>query len=140
MCTFPATSGTRRQSHRQLVRRVECRNLVTLSQRRIVEDGGEEIVQSGAKSEHSLPDMKQLGGARTDDVHAEQPSVATMKEHLEKAAVIAEDLSAGDLPVACDPDLVGYLVLRQRLLGGADHRDLRNRVNPDRKVVCHRRR
>src|SRR6266404_1243861 len=140
MCAFLATSGTRRQSHRQLVRRVERRNLVTLSQRGIVEDGGEEIVQPGAKSKHRLPDMKQLGGTRTDYVHAEQPSVSTMKEHLEKAAVIAEDLAAGDLPVACDPDFVGYLVLRQRLLGRADHRDLRHRVDPDWKVVRHRRR
>src|SRR6267154_3989030 len=107
MRAFLATSGTRLQSHRQLVRRVERRNLVALGQRRIVEDSGEEIVQPGAKSEHRLPDVKQLGGAGTDDVHAEQPSVATMKEHLEKATVIAEDLAAGDFPVACDADFVG---------------------------------
>src|ERR1700719_3876589 len=84
--------------------------------------------------------MKQLSGARTDDVHAQQPSVATMKEHLEKAAVIAEDLAAWDLPIAWDPDLARNLALRQRLLGRADHRNFRHRVNPDWKMVRHRRR
>src|SRR6185436_10293137 len=111
--------------HRELVRRVECRNLVTLGQRRVVEDRGEKVVQASTETEHRLPDVKQLGGARPDDVHTEQCSVAAVEEHFEKAAVVAEDLAASYLAVAGDPDLVWHFPLRQRLLGRADHGDFR---------------
>src|SRR5689334_2412420 len=68
--------------HRELVCCVECGNLVTLGESRIVEHGGEEVVQTATESKHCLPDVKQLGGASSDDVHAKQRSLPAMKEHL----------------------------------------------------------
>ena len=75
-----------------------------------------------------------------ENVHAEQAPVLAVKEHLEEAAVVAEDLAARDLAIARDADFVRNLCLRQRDSGLADHRDLRERVDPDRKVLGHLRR
>src|SRR5262249_12380785 len=61
--------------HRELVRRVQRRNLVTLRQRRIVEDGRQEVVQPTPKPEHGLADVQQLGCPGSDDVHTEQSSI-----------------------------------------------------------------
>src|SRR5262249_61806424 len=87
----------------QLVVRVERRDLVALGQRRVVEHRPEEVIDPPAETQHRLPDVDQLGRARADRVNAEQPPVLTMEEHLEEPAVVAEDLAARDLSIACEP-------------------------------------
>ena len=62
-----------------------------------------------------------------------------MEEHLQQAAVVPQDLTAGDFPVAGHADLVGDPVSRQVVFRSADHGDLRDRVDADGKVGGHRR-
>ena len=61
-----------------------------------------------------------------------------MEDHLEEARLVAEDLAACDFGVPRHADFVRHLGARERLLGGADHRDLRHGVDPDREVCRHR--
>ena len=79
-----------------------------------------------------------MGRPRADDVDAEQTTVVAMEEHFEKTAVVADDLSARDLSIPGDTDLVGNARLRQLGLRRADHRNLRHGVDPDREMRGHR--
>jgi len=75
----------------QFVVRIQCRHLVTLGQSGIVEGRRQEVVQPPAESQHGLPDVDQLGGAGADHMNAKQAMIFSMKEHLQQAAVVAED-------------------------------------------------
>ena len=50
---------------------VERRHFVAFGQRRVVEDGIDEIVDRAAERQHRLADMDQLAGAIADDVDAQ---------------------------------------------------------------------
>src|SRR5262249_35357364 len=91
---------------RELVRGVERRHLVALGERRVVEDGLQEVVETAAEAEHGLADVDQLGRPAPDRVYAEQPAILAVEEHLEEPAVVAQDLPACDLAVTCDAGLV----------------------------------
>src|SRR3954447_24645420 len=82
--------------------------------------------------------MDQFGGAGADSVHPEQLPSVPQKQHLEEAAVVAENLAACDLPVACYASFIRNATFRQLMLRGSNHRDLRDRVNADGKVLGHR--
>src|SRR5262249_30726115 len=122
----------------ELVGGVERRDLVALGERRVVEDRLQEVVEPAAEADDRLTNVDQLRRSAADGVDAQQLAAVSMKEHLEEAAVIAQDLTARDLVVACDAGLVRYLLPRQLLLGGAHHRDLGNRVDADGKMTRHR--
>src|SRR2546422_3831774 len=107
----------------ELVGGVERRDLVALRQRRVVEDRLEEVVDPAPQGQHRLADMDQLRRAAPDDVDAEESPILPVEEHLEEAAIVAQDLPAGDLSVPGHAGLVGHLALGQLVLGGADHRD-----------------
>ena len=112
-----------------MVRGVVRGHLVALRERRVVEHRLEEVVESAAERQHRLADVDQLGRLRAHAVDAEQRARLAVEDHLEEAAVVAEDLPAGDLRVARDADFVGDLLLGELLLGRADHRDLGDRVD-----------
>src|SRR5256885_9571921 len=90
----------------ELVGGVEGRDLVALGERRVVEDGVEEVVEPPAQTEHGLADVNELGGPGADRVDAEQPTRLTMEEELHQPRIIADDLSACDLAIARDAGLV----------------------------------
>src|SRR5262249_7020948 len=52
---------------------VKRRGLVTLGERRVVEDGLDKVVDGSTKGEHRLADVNQLRRFGADDVHAEHP-------------------------------------------------------------------
>ena len=82
--------------------------------------------------------MNQLRGAGPQAVHGEQPPILAMKEHLEEAAPVAEDLAAGDLAIPRDAGLVRYARGGQLVLRRTHHRNLGDRVDADGKVAGHR--
>src|SRR5262245_26435647 len=79
-------------SEAQLVEGVESGDLVALREGRIVEDRLEKVVHPAAEPEHGLADVDQLGRAGPDGVDAEEPPIVPVKEHLEKPAVVSQDL------------------------------------------------
>ena len=82
--------------------------------------------------------MDHFGGARPEDVDTEDLAVIRRGEQLEHAVVVADDLAAGELAIARDPDLVGDRGCRELLLRLADVADLGDRVDPDRQEPVHR--
>ena len=60
---------------------------------------------------------------------AEQRARLAVEDHLEEAAVVAEDLAARDLRIARHADFVRDLLLGELLLGRTHHRDLGDRVD-----------
>ena len=113
-------------------------DFVALGEGGVVEDGFEEVFESTAEDECGLADVDEFGCLRADAMHAEQLAGFAMEEHLEEAAVVAEDLSACDFAVACDADFVGDLCLRKFFFGCAHHRDLWNCVDAVRESRAHR--
>src|SRR5438094_3599397 len=89
-------SSERRASAAQLVRGVERGDLVALRERRIVEDRLEKVVEPAAEPQDGLADVDQLGRARAQAVHGQQPPILAMEEHLDEPAPVAEDLTARD--------------------------------------------
>src|SRR5262249_53896446 len=143
----PSATGARRRaaglasltagrvvSARELVGSVEGGDLVAFGERRVVEDRTQEVVERAAEAEDGLSDVDQLGGAGADRMHAEQAMVLTVEQHLEHAAVVPEDLPAGDLAVARDAGLVRHAVLGARPPGPPPHGYLGNGIEPERKV------
>src|SRR5437016_3013307 len=109
---------------------VERRYLVAFRERRVIEHRVDKVVDRAAEREHRLTDVDQLAGTLADDVDAEQLAGLAVKDQLEEPGDVAEDLAAGDLLVARLADLVGRGGLGQLLFGLADHRDLRDRIDP----------
>lgn len=54
----------------QPIHAIESRRLITFSQRGIIEDRIDEIIDRAAESHHRLPDVDQLARAFADDMHA----------------------------------------------------------------------
>jgi len=75
----------------QFVVRIQRGNLVAFRQGRIIERRGEKIVQPPTESQHSLPDVDQLGCSSANHMHSEETPVFPMEEHLQEAAVVTED-------------------------------------------------
>src|SRR5439155_12452161 len=136
--TRPRGSIMTAGSAAELVGSVERRDFVALRQRWIVEDSLEEVVESTAEAEHGLPDVHELGRAGAETVDGEEPAVLAVEEHLEEPAAVAQDLTPRDLAVSSDAGLVRHPRGGQLVLRRAHHRDLRDRVDADREVACHR--
>src|SRR6266851_4174074 len=84
-------------SEAELVRGVQRGDLIALGEGGIVEHGLQEVVEPAAQAQHGLPDVYELGRARTNAVDPEQPPVLPVEQHLEHPAVVAQDLPAGNL-------------------------------------------
>src|SRR3984885_12315662 len=108
---------------RQLVEAVEGRGLVALGQRRIVENGIDEILHTAAKNHNCLADVKQLGSAFTDDVHAQHLFGLAMKTNLQASGGVAADLASGDLAIIRHAHLVGNIFVGELPFGLADKRN-----------------
>src|SRR6185369_6699781 len=85
-----------------------------------------------------LADVNELGGAAPYAVAAEQPPAVAVEQHLEHALLVAADRAARYLLVPGDAALIRDLLRGELLLGRADHRHFRNRVDPHREVLAHR--
>src|SRR3989442_5520227 len=96
---------------------VEGRRPVALGEGGIVEDVVDEEVHLAPVSEDCLADVDQLGGAVTDDVHAEQLQRDAVEGELQQAFQITDNLSARDLLVEGPADLVWHPFLGQFFLG-----------------------
>ena len=125
--------ATRQSGRAQLVHRVERGHLVRLGERRVVEDRVDEVVDRPAEPHHRLADVHELGGAGAERVHAQQCPVVGGDEQLHDAVAFPEDLSAGELAIVRDADLVRDRVLGQLALGAPDVADLGYRVDPERE-------
>ena len=113
----------------KFVQRRQRRDFVTLRQSRIIENRVDKIIEFAAVGHDGLADVHQLGRAFADHMDAEEFPGLGMKQQLEHADGVADDLAAGDLAVAGDADLIGNAVAREFFFVAADHRDLRNRVD-----------
>src|SRR6266567_2846584 len=82
--------------------------------------------------------MDQLRRPGADSMHTQQLAILAMKEHLEEATVVAEDLASRNLSVSGHVRLIGDFPLGQLMFGRTDHRDLWDGVDTDRKVRSHR--
>ena len=124
---------------RNLVGRVQRRDLVALGQRRVVEDRVDEVVDGAAAAHHRLADVDQLGRAGAD-ARGRRAVGAVLRgdQQLEHAVRVADDLAAGEFAVAGDADLERDRSVGQLVLGLADDADLRDRVDADREEVVHR--
>src|SRR5579863_1325379 len=119
---------------RQLVQTVERSGLVALGQGRIVEYGLDKIVDGSLQDEDRLSDVKKLGGAFADDVDAQDFFGLPVEDELQAAGGVSADLTAGDLAVVPDADLVRHVLVRQLLFGLSQERDLGNGVHAERIV------
>ena len=63
----------------QSIHTIESRRLITLGQRRIIENRVDEIIDRAAESHHRLPDVDQFARALADDMHAQQLVILAMK-------------------------------------------------------------
>src|SRR5581483_733724 len=126
--------GTSRRLRLELVHRVECRDLVALRERRVVEHRVDEVVEPALEDQHRLADVDQLGRSVADGMHADEAAVVAPEDELQHADVVADDRAARDLAVERAPDLVPDRVARELFLVAADHRHLGNRVDPERRA------
>src|SRR6185437_8418065 len=115
---------------RQPVDPVECRRLVALRQRRIIEHRVDEIIHHAAQHHHCLANVHQLRRALANDVHAQNLPRLAMKNQLQPSCRVASNLSPCNLAVICHAYFIRNILFRQLLLGLADKRNLRNRINP----------
>ncbi len=114
---------------RQLVQAVKCRGLVALGKSRIVENGIDKVVDGSLEDHDRLPDVEQFARAFADDVHAEHFPGLTMEDELQPPGGVAANLTARDLAIIGDADLVGHVLIGKLLLGLAGERDFGNRVD-----------
>src|SRR5262249_1695480 len=80
----------RRQAPKTIVGRV----LEDLAQRRVVEDGLDEVVDAPAEGHDRLAGVHELGRALADDVDAEQAPRLPLEDQLHHALGIVHDLPA----------------------------------------------
>ena len=73
-----------------------------------------------------LADVNEFRRAIADRMDAEQLVCLVVKEELQHADVIADDLPSGDLPVAGDTDGIGDSILRELVFVAADHGNFGN--------------
>src|SRR5580704_19573255 len=119
-----------------LVHRVQGGHLVGLGQGRVVEDGVDEVVDRTAAAHDGLADVDQFGGTGAEHVDAEQVPGVQRHQELQDPVGIADDLPAGQFPVARDADLEGHVVVGELLLGPSHEADHGDAVDADRKQVA----
>src|SRR5690242_4089302 len=93
---------------RQLVQPVEGRRLVAFGQRRVVEDGVDEVFDRALQDHHRLAYVQQLRRAFADNVYAQYLFRVAVKDELQAACRVALYLAARDLAVISDADFVGH--------------------------------
>ncbi len=108
---------------------VERGSLIALCEGGVIEHRIDEVVHSTAERHHCLSNVQQFGGALSDDVHSQQMPGLAVKDNLQTSCGIAPDLAARDLAIIGDPNFVGHIFIGELLLGLADKRDLRDRIN-----------
>ena len=108
---------------------VKGSGLVTFRQRWIVEHRVDEVIDRAAEGHHRLPDVDQLAGAFADDMHTQQFVILAVKNQLEHADGVADDLSARDLFVIGFANFVGDARLGQFFFVGADGGYLGNGID-----------
>jgi hypothetical protein len=116
----------------QAVHTIQRCDLVTLDQCRVVKNVTNEIAHGAIKAHHQLPDVDELAGLLTDDLHAQQFFVARIHSQLAGHAkhdelvwmcgrMISREYSAGpargkecDMCLSCHASLAQYslVVLR----------------------------
>src|SRR5713226_9372004 len=114
-------------SRAKAVQAVERGVLVTLRERRIVENGIDEIVNFAAERKDCLPDMHQFNGALANNVNAEQLTAIAMEQQLHETDTVAEDLAARQFTIRRLAGLIRNALFGQFFFVFSDKRDLRNR-------------
>src|SRR5260370_16993624 len=79
-------------SEAELVRGVQCGDLIALGEGRVVEHGLQEVVESAAQTQHALPDVDQLGGAAANAVDPDQPPVLSLENHPDHPPLVPQPL------------------------------------------------
>lgn len=90
----------------KLVKRIQGSDFVAFSQCRIIEGRRQKIIQSAPKPQDSLTDVNQLRRVGPDDMHLQETSILSMKQHFQKSAVIAHDVATRNLSIAGDTTLI----------------------------------
>src|SRR4051812_29645723 len=85
---------------------IEGGHLVTLRQRRVVEDCLYEVIKLTAERHDGLAYVEELAGAFADDMHAEDRVCLAVEDELEATGRIAADLAASDFAIVGDADFV----------------------------------
>src|SRR5882757_1824566 len=110
-------------------------SLIALGEGGVIEHRIDKVVQCTAEGHDGLPDVQQFAGALAYDMHSQKMPRLAMKNNLQTAGGIAPDLPAGNLAIICDAHFVRHIFVGELLLGLADKRDLRDRINPVRIVA-----
>src|SRR5207302_8929114 len=97
----------------------------------------EKMFEGSVEAELGLAEVNELARARADDVDAQMRVGVELEDELQQAGAIADDLPAGNLAVVRLADLVRHAGVGQLLLGAADHRDFRNRIDAVREQRWH---
>src|SRR5262245_6502889 len=117
----------------ELVQSVERRDLVGFGERRVIEHGVSEVLDSGAGVHNRLSYMDQFRRSFADDVESEQLQIPGVKQEFQLPGLVTENLASRQFIIFSDPDLIRNLLLSQLPLGLPDHRDFRNSVDAVRK-------
>ncbi len=113
----------------KLVECVQCGDLVAFRQGRVVESGGQNILESAPQPQHSLADMDQLCRTGADCVNSQETMVLSVKQHFEESAIVTHDVATRNLSIESDTALVGNLPRRQHVLRLSNSRQFRDRVD-----------
>src|SRR6266702_3680604 len=113
----------------QFIQAVERRRLVTLRQRRIIEYRIHEILYRPFQREYCLPDVQQLRGAFSDDVHAEEFLGGRIENQLQAARGVSANLASRNFAEVSHSNFVGNFLVCQLLFRLSDERNLWNRLN-----------
>jgi hypothetical protein len=111
------------------VQAVEGGGFVALGESGVVENGVDEIVDGAVESEDSLADVKEFGGAFTDDVDAEEMLGVGIEKDFEATGGVAANLSASDFAKIGHAHFVGNALVGELLLGFADEGNFGDGVN-----------
>ena len=114
---------------RHPIHTVEGGDLVTFRQRGVVEDCIDKIIDLAMKGHDGLTDVNQFRSSLADDMHTQQMPGVSMKQYLQHAGVIPNELSSGDFSVAGDADSIGHFSLSEFFLVPPYHGDFRNGIN-----------
>src|ERR1035438_7114313 len=77
-----------------LIGRVQRGDLIRLRERRVVEDGVDQVVDSTSAAHHGLADVHQLGRPGPEHMHAEQSTVFRRDQQFQHAVGVTDDLPA----------------------------------------------
>jgi len=108
-----------------LIDAIQRGDAITFREGGVIEHRIDEVIDLSLKGHHRLPDVNQFRRTVADCMHAEQLTGLIVKEQLQHADLITDDLAAGDFAVAGDADGIGDSVFGQVVFVAADPRDLR---------------